>query len=229
MDFQKAFDKVHHKRLIAKLKHYGISLGLIKWIFTSYLDNRRQYVSINQSSSALHPVLSDIPQGTVLGPLLFVIYINDLTNDLNSEVFMFADDTKIFRTITSPTEETHLQNDLNSLMKWSSTWLMPFNSSKCKYMHINTRTPTPANYTLQQEGTHTTLPLISEENDLGVIFDSTLEFEDHINSKVSKATRNAGLIRRTFDYLDNNTFTSLYKALVRSQLEYASSVWFPYK
>ncbi len=98
-----------------------------------------------------------------------------------------------------------------------------------QYMHINPHTPTPANYILQQEGTHTTLPLVSEENDLGVIFDRTLEFEDHINSKVNKATRNAGLIRRTFDYLDNNTFTLLYKALVRSQLEYASSVWSSYK
>ncbi len=229
MDFQKAFDKVPHKRLLYKIAKYGINHQILKWI-ESYLDNRTQYVTVKGNSSTLHKVTSGIPQGTVLGPLLFVIYINDLPNNILTNIYMFADDTKLFNVITSPLDKQTLQDDLYTIMSWSTKWLLPFNLDKCKYMHIaNISSNESYNYYLEtNDGTRVPLTPVTEENDLGICFDNTLEFDKHINSKINKANSISGLIRRTFQYLDKPTFLLLYKALVRSQLEYASSVWNPY-
>ena len=114
MDFQKAFDTVPHLRLLKKLESYGISQELIKWI-KSFLSERKQRVNVNGQCSEWHPVTSGMPQGSVLGPLLFVLYINDLPADIRSNVFLFADDTKVFRVIENELDEATLQGDLNIL------------------------------------------------------------------------------------------------------------------
>ena len=118
LDFSKAFDTVPHQRLIGKLEAYGISGNILSWI-KGFLQGRTQQVVVNGSTSPTAPVLSGIPQGTVLGPVLFVLYINDLLDNITSEGLMFADDTKIFRQITSREDAVELQSDLEKLEQWS--------------------------------------------------------------------------------------------------------------
>ena len=223
MDFQKAFDVVPHRRLLGKIKSYGISYEIQEWI-AAFLLGRRQKVSINGYDSSEKPVLSGIPQGSVLGPMLFVIYINDLPNSVMSDVFLFADDTKISRIIYSQQDSNLLQNDLLKLSEWSQKWLINFHAGKCKHMHIGPNVHDPK-YTLND----TTLQYATHEKDIGVIIDDKLSFDKHISEKCKKATSMFALIRRSFTFLDEEMFKPLYKAYVRSHLDSCSSVWAPYK
>ena len=127
-DFAKAFDSVPHRRLISKLESYGISGRVLNWI-KNYLNERQQTVSVNGEKSDPVEVLSGVPQGTVLGPLLFVLYINDILDNTKSHGFMFADDTKLFRQVTSKEDALVLQSDINLLDEWSKKWLLSFNKS----------------------------------------------------------------------------------------------------
>ena len=134
MDFQKAFDKVPHKRLIGKANNYVLDNPL-EWI-EDFLTGRTERVSINGSTSDWKKVTSGIPQGSVLDPLLFILFINDLPDGIKSDVYLFADDTKIFRNITDGEDKEILQDDLVNLENWSNTWLLKFLPEKCKHMNI---------------------------------------------------------------------------------------------
>ena len=144
LDFKKAFDSVPHKRLLLKLESYGIRGKLLTWI-DSFLSNRKQKVKVGEELSEEVDVLSGIPQGSVLGPLLFVLFINDLPNNIKSECFMFADDTKLFN---STNNNQTLQEDIRELEKWSATWQLQFNALKCKVLHIGKNNP-KLKYTFQ--------------------------------------------------------------------------------
>ena len=133
LDFQKAFDKVPHQRLLLKLKAHGNDV--INWI-EKWLTHRRQRVIVDGEISNGKSVLSVVPHGSVLGPILFLIYINDLEDDISSKVLKFVDDTKIFRKVTNDTDKQSLQDDLDKLVKWSEKWQMLFNFGKCKCIHI---------------------------------------------------------------------------------------------
>ena len=135
LDFTKAFDKVPHHRLMSKLNAIGINTQTLNWIKV-FLSDRVQQICINGSNSTWRPVTSGIPQGSVLGPILFVLYINDLPSNILSDVHMFADDTKIFNIIKSPEDQEILQNDLDTLCMWSDKWLLKFHPEKCKVMHL---------------------------------------------------------------------------------------------
>ena len=135
MDFQKAFDTVPHKRLLSKLKTYCISDDLIGWINSSVTGRTQQVVMGGECSSWI-PLTSDILQGSVLDPLLFVIYINDLPAIESTEAFLFAGDTKIFRVLETSHDQQALQRDLGKLMEWGDKWLLIFHPDKCKHMHI---------------------------------------------------------------------------------------------
>ena len=124
-DFKKAFDKVPHRRLINKVESYGIKGEILGWI-TAFLSNKTQQVTVNGESSEFKKVTSGIPQGSVLGPLLFIIFINDLPEQVNSECYLFADDTKIFREIKGPDDHTILQNDINTMLDWADKWQLQF-------------------------------------------------------------------------------------------------------
>ena len=134
--FQKAFDKVPHQRLLIKLKAYGIGESMINWI-QGWLTDRRQRVIVEGEISNWKPVLSGVPQRSVLGPILFLIFINDLDDDLSSKVLKFADDTKVFRTVKTDTDKETLQDDLTKLVKWSEKWQMLFNFGR----RLNVDTP----------------------------------------------------------------------------------------
>ena len=222
MDFMKAFDTVPHKRLLEKVKGYGIRGDTNKWI-ASFLSNRRQRVCVNGEFSEWANVKSGIPQGSVLGPLLFVLYINDLPDVVqSSEIYLFADDTKIFHQINAPENKEMLQRDLTKLEEWSKKWLLRFHPEKCKVMHIG-RHGEEFRYILHG----TVLEEVDSEKDIGVTIDKDLKFRVHMGDKINKANSIMGIIRRTFTYLDEQTFLKLYKALVRPHLEYGNVIWSP--
>ena len=226
-DFMKAFDKVTHKRLVYKVEKYGIKGNIIGWI-DSFLSGRTQCVNVNGKISSSQPVTSGIPQGSVLGPILFVIYINDLPEALKggSIAFLFADDTKIFRKINELVDVDMLQKDVDYAVEWSGIWLLKFHPDKCVHMGIgvNKIITDPYHYKM---GNHQ-LKKSACEKDIGVHVDNKLEFKEHINSAVNKANRVMGITRRTFDHLNHTSFLYIFKALVRPHLEYAAPVWSPH-
>jgi hypothetical protein len=139
LDFSKAFDSVSHPKLLFKLEQHGISGTLLKW-FTDYLNERRQRVVVDGISSSFLYATSGVPQGSILGPLLFLIFANDLPNAAkHSTVPMFADDSKCYRQITQPRDRNLLQSDLDSLHHWSSTWDLNFNTKKCVALRFSRR------------------------------------------------------------------------------------------
>ena len=228
LDFTKAFDKVPHNRLMSKLNSVGINTETLNWI-KAFLSDRVQQICVNGSNSTRKPVTSGIPQGSVLGPILFVLYINDLPSNILSDVYMFADDTKIFNIIKSPEDQETLQNDLDTLSMWSDKWLLKFHPEKCKVMHLGKAGDTEYSYKLKEGDTYHELSYTEEEKDLGVVIDGKLDFDRHINIKINKASSIMAVIRRSFVSLNGVNFVPLYKSLVRSHLEYASCIWSPYK
>ena len=138
LDFMKAFDKVPHQRLLHKLKAYGIGSNIVTWM-EDFLIGRKQQVCVNGQLSQSVNVTSGIPQGSVLGPLLFVLYINDMPDKIKSNIFLFADDTKIFTNSSTDQGIQDLQQDLDKLMDWSNNWLLKFHPSKCRVLDINTK------------------------------------------------------------------------------------------
>lgn len=233
MDFMKAFDTVPHRRLLNKIKSYGISDLFSNWI-NCFLSDRHQTVIVNGTASRSQQVTSGIPQGSVLGPLLFVIYINDLPDSVKSPVFMFADDTKLYNRIRSEEDKNQLQIDLDALQLWSDTWLLKFHPEKCKVLSIYNRSQSKniaENDYYLYDNNHQKINLdhIDTEKDIGVLVDSMLTFSNHIHAQVNKANSIMGLIRRSYTYLDEVSFKSLFQALVRPHLEYAECVWNPYK
>ena len=224
-DFMKAFDKVPHKRLILKLKMYKIGNAFTDWII-DFLKDRKQRVRVGDTFSDWKSITSGVPQGSVLGPLLFLIYINDLPDCAeNSQVYLFADDTKIFKGIYKNEDCEKLQEDIRKMEEWTKKWLLRFHPEKCKFMRVGTSEADEYVYSMNNQN----LTYVNSEKDLGVVIDEKLSFESHINEKVNKANMMVGLIRRSFEHLDEETFLVLYKSLVRPVLEYANAVWNPHK
>ena len=184
-----------------------------------------QVVVVNGTYSDVGAVLSGVPQGTVLGPLLFVIYINDMLDRFTSGALLFADDTKIFRQFCSKEDSHQLQNDLENLEEWTKTWLLRFNPDKCHVLTIGKLENIC--HTERYQIRNKELEHVFEEKDLGVYIDFDLNFEEHMASKIKKANQFVGLIRRSFSYLDGRSFVKLYTALARPHLEYAQCVWSP--
>ena len=228
LDYQKAFDSVPHERLLNKLYAYLIRGKILTWI-RNFLTNRTQRVTVCGVSSNQVNVTSGIPQGSVLGPLLFLIYVNDLPEVVKSTIKLFADDTKIYRVIKSDRDSEILQNDLLDIMKWSEKWQLPFNLTKCKVMHLGSQNK-EFKYNLgerKQNGEQLNLETVTEEKDLGVRFDDKLNFIGHISEVVSKGNQRIGLVRRNFHIIDNEMFLLIYKSLIRPVLEYCNTVWTP--
>lgn len=223
-DFMKAFDRVAHKRLLNKVRSYGIGSNYLEWI-AAFLTQRQQRVVVNREMSTWKPVTSGVPQGSVLGPLLFIIFINDLPESLvnDSEIYLYADDTKILRCIKELDDCQKLQQDVQEVYLWSEKWLLTFHPEKCKHMRIGRTTIEDQGYHMKKHLNKTTV-----EKDVGVIISDKLSCSDHLAEKVSKANKIVGLIRRTFVTLDTTIFKALFTALVRPHLEYANQVWNPY-
>ena len=231
-DFEKAFDKVPHKRLISKLYSYGLNSSVINWI-QNFLSGRQQVVKINNAFSSKKPVTSGIPQGSVLGPLLFVIYINDLPDifkDLCTN-FLFADDAKMYKQITTYDDARVLNHCFNKLNNWSEHWLMKLNINKCFYMTIAGKSDNNIdfNYFIDFNDNVNNISRVCTSKDLGVLIDKDLSFQDHISDKIKVARKMLGIINRSFKNINKRCFLILYKSFVRSHLEYGSCLFNPYK
>ena len=191
LDFSKAFDFFPHQRLLHKLHYYGISGPTLYWV-KFFLSKRTQHVSINGSHSALANVTSGIPQGSVLGPVLFLLYISDITNQMQSNIRLFADDSIVYREIRSPTDHHILQTDIQNLTDWSNKWQMNFNTSKCHLLTI-THKPKPSKFTY----TIANQPIyrVSSRTYLGVTTNAKLSWIKHIQSTASKSAKTLGLLK----------------------------------
>ena len=221
LDFKKAFDTVPHKRLLIKLKAHGMGDQLCSWV-ENWLTNRKQRVVINGEASDWLHVTSGVPQGSVLGPLLFLIYINDIDFGVSSKISKFADDTKLGgKALTIGDCET-IQKDLDNLNNWSEKWLLKFNKDKCKVMHVGYNN-LKHNYKLQGRN----LIRVEEEKDLGVIVKSDLKNGSQCMAASRKANTILGFIARNFDCKTPEVITRLYTSLVRPHLEYAVQFWSP--
>ena len=220
-DFRKAFDLVHHESLILKLETCGITGPLLQWI-REWLSGRRQKVVLNGTASDWASVLSGVPQGTVLGPLLFLVYINDLPEGLKALLSLFADDLKIFAEVSDKLDNIDLQDDIKKLENWSEKWHMSFNTSKCTVMHLGHDNP-KKQYTLNGEA----LKESSVERDLGVLVQEDLKTHDHCKKVVAKCNQLIGQIRRSFTCKESDLMLKIYKIYLLPHLEYASSVWNP--
>ena len=226
LDFSKAFDSVPHEQLLIKLWNRGIS-GSLWLLLKDYLTNRWQLTSIDGVSSSLLPVTSGVPQGSILGPLLFIIYVNDLPLSISKSFsLLYADDCKCLRSIASPSDCFLLQQDLDSLFTWSIVWKLTFNLLKCKFMSISTSSVQSSHiYTMNGLQLNTT----SHYRDLGVNFTNDLSWSQHYSIIVSKAYNTLHFLRRTISsHHSVRTKLILYTSLIRTRLTYCSQVWRPH-
>ena len=226
LDFSKAFDKVNHLSLLRKLEHYGVRGHTLLWI-KDFLSSRSQEVILDGSSSETSTVLSGVPQGTVLGPLLFLIYINDLPQYVSpgTQVKLFADDSAVYRKITSPQDHVVLQKDLENLVKWEQAWSMEFHPDKCQLLRITLKKNT-SNYNYQIHNTQ--IEETSNAKYLGITINNKLSWNTHINNVCQKGNNTLNFIHRNFGTCNQKIKTNLYKTYVRPVLEYSSSVWDPH-
>ena len=226
-DFAKAFDTVNKRLLGIKLEAYGIVDELLNWLM-AFLHDRRQRVVIGESVSDWVEVESGVPQGSVLGPILFVIFINDLLDTAKNVGKLYADDSKILSVVSNTNEINEMQRDINRIVKWTIEWDMHLHCTKCKIMHHGINNPCH-NYEIFDVTTNEskTLEVTTSERDLGIQITSDLKWHDQVTAAASKANRALGILKRTFSYMDVDLTKKLYCCYVRPHLEFASSVWNP--
>ena len=222
VDYSRTFDSISHDVLISKLhKTYCIRASLLQWI-TSFLTGRRQCVVFRGASSDWTNVLSGVPQGSVLGPLLFNIYANDLHLHLKSTIYAYADDTFIFREIKTDNDISVLQSDLDSLNWWSKNNSLQLNPSKCQVMCITRRRDKPVpSYNVN----NTTLETCDSLRLLGVTVSSDLSWNCHVNNITKKCNKLLGFIRVVASVKNPYVLLKLYQTLILPILDYCSPVW----
>ena len=232
-DFAKAFDTVSHDLILHKLKYlYGVD-GLMLRFIKSYLQGRQQQVVVSGSKSSTLPVHSGVPQGSILGPLLFVLFINDMFSCISDEtnIALYADDTKIWREINMFDDHIVLQQDINNLLQWSLQNKMKFHPSKCKALSVslqrNVLDNLPFNvyhYVLGESF----IDFVGSQRDLGVIINTKLLWGPQIDNLISNASSKLGLLMRTCHFTTNKRQKrSFYLAIVRSLFEHCSVIWCP--
>ena len=227
LDYSKVFDKVPHKRLIHKINHYGIRGSTCKWI-ANFLHNRNQEVIIDGTTSSSTPVHSGVPQGTVLGPLLFLLYINDLPESISpgSDTGLYADDSALSTEMTSARDVKTLQEDLDRLQDWERKWLMEFNPGKCQAMRVtNKQNPGKPEYTIHGQQ----LEAVTHAKYLGVTITKDLKWSRHITETTRKADNTRAFLARNIKGCKQETKKQCYTTMVRPILEYASDVWDPHQ
>ena len=221
------FKKPHtvpHKRLIHKLRMYGIT-GKTLDIITDFLSGRTFRVKVGDTMSDVFKVISGVPQGSVLGPLLFLIYINDIPNGIQSFLLLFADDLKL---IVNTNVKDVTQQDLDILNKWQKKWLLSFNTAdrKCKVLSIVSKHGKRDNinsYYLNDS----LLPNVDNEKDLGINVENNLAWSAHIQSNIAKAKKCIGWVKRNVISRETDVMLNIYKSLIRPHLEYCVQLWSP--
>ena len=224
IDFQRAFDTVSHRKLLHKLSGYGISGNLLQWI-SSFLSNRLQRVRVGSSFSKYCSVCSGIPQGSVIGCLLFNLYINDITDNLNPGVTvkLFADDVTIYSSINHEGACTDVQTSLYLVSRWSHDWQLKISAVKSSVLKLG-RYFEHDFFLIGGQ----TLASVDSVRSLGVTIDSSLNFNCHITELVAKAKRTSALICRCFNSRHVSSLVNAFKIYVRPMVEYATPIWSPY-
>ncbi|KAJ3662053.1 hypothetical protein Zmor_006420 [Zophobas morio] len=217
-DFSKAFDKVPTRRLLHKLESVGIRGSLLRWI-QGFLSYRTFRVKIGSSFSSQREVLSGVPQGSVLGPLLFTIYTADLARVIKCPFTLFADDLKVYNTCVNC---DLINADVNTVSKWAHEWLLPLNRDKCCILHLGSNNP-KLKYYLESH----LLKDVDSQVDLGITITSDLSWSAHILSVVKKANTVVYLMQKVFSNASPATIAKLHKSYVRPLLEYGNAVWHP--
>ena len=227
LDYQKAFDSVPHRRLLKKLNNYGIKGKLLMWL-KDFLSDRMQQVTVGNSCSEWGRVTSGVPQGSVLGPVLFLLYVNELPTLVRSHIKLFADDAKIYRALTSPQDAEILQADINALEKWSDEWLLKFNPQKCQVMHCGSANSNTKYVMKEGNGKERRLSVTSVEKDLGVYVTDNLKPTIHCQKASNKAMSALRRLKMTFDRLTIANFKILYITYIRPHLEHGIQAVGPY-
>ena len=222
-DISKAFDRVWHKGLLAKLKHYGITGQLFAW-FESYLSNRFQRVVLPGGSSEWLKINAGVPQGSILGPLLFILYINDIVHEINSNIRLFADDTSLYIIVDFHDSAAQILNvDLNRIGNWAESWLVNFNANKTEAFLATRRTNRVNHPTLYLHD----VPIneVTTHKHLGLNFSQRLDWPSHIDYITQKAWSRMNLLRKLKFMLDRKSLQKTYFTFIRPILEYADIVW----
>lgn len=225
LDIKKAFDRVPHERLMWKLENYGGVKGkTLEWM-RDYLQGRQMRTMIRNKFSTWKRVTSGVPQGAVLAPIMFLVYINDMGEGINSYMNMFADDAKMMRHIKSEQNCRELQRDLDKIKQWSEKWKLDFNTKKCHVIEMGTSKNRPHwQYKLGDD----IIEKSKKEKDLGIIINEDLSPESHINKIVGETYGLLNRIKIAFNYLDAEMLAKIIKVMIRPRLEYAATVWSPH-
>ena len=225
LDFSKAFDVVPFAKLLYKLKTMQINEKTIQWI-ANWLYDRHMSVVVEGVESDPHLVTSGVPQGSVLGPLLFLIYINDMPHVIkHAQLRLFADDSLLYHTIKNKQDQCHLQEDLKNLEKWSKDWQMNFNVGKCEHLSISRTDPISTVYSLNGKD----IQQVSTIKYLGINIDRKLNNDDHVQYVAKKATSTLYMLMRALNRASSKTRSQAYKSICRPILEYASCAWSPHQ
>ena len=217
-DISKAFDRVWHRGLLFKLREYGINGNLLNWT-SHYLYNRRQKVILQTAESNIEHISAGVPQGSVLGPLLFLLYVNDISDNLLSLTRLFADDSSL----TSLQDMEGIMNhDLQLITNWSKRWLVKFNPNKTEALFFSTR-PIQTRPALIFEGT--SINYVQHHKHLGITLSENCTWNEHINNILSSAWKIVGIMRKLKFCLSRHALNQMYLSYVRPLLEYSSVVW----
>ena len=229
-DLSKAFDKVSHPVLIRKLADLSVSPVLIRWIY-SYLSNRCQAVVLDGAQSVTLPVVSGVPQGSVLGPFLFLIYIDKVSSSVTngSKLAMYADDIVLYRSVSTWVDFSLIQQDISSISNWISDNYLVLNVAKCCYVIFSKKRCGSTPSVPLHLGNNILLERRDQIKYLGVTFTSDLSWSRHIETIVKKARRQLGIMyRRFYTFSDSSCLLKLYRTTIRPLTEYACAVWDPY-
>jgi len=228
LDFSKAFDRVDHTILLHKIRSNGINGKLLTWI-KSFLTKRTQQVSVNRTLSAKTEVISGVPQGSVLGPLLFLIMIQDIdTNILHSFLSSFADDTRLMKEISNITDIQLLQNDLESVYRWTASNNMKLNGLKFEHIKYG-KNEEQKEHSVYLSDTNSPIESMSQVKDLGITLDVNMTYNKHIQNLIEKVKNISSWIYRTFTTRDRCVMLTLWKSLAIPHLDYCSQLWSPSK
>ena len=219
----KAFDRVWHKGLVRKLEAAGITGTTLRW-FTNYLKDRKQRVVIPGAKSNWNYIQAGVPQGSILGPILFLIYINDIVSDIQANIRLFADDTSLYVIVENPDSAALcLNTDLNRIVNLGKVWLVKFNYSKNESMILTRKVIKPYHPPIYMENTE--IEEVNAHKHLGIIFSNNCTWHSHIDYIKEKAWKRISIMRKLKFVLDWKSLETIYISFVRPIIEYGDTIW----